>query len=56
MNALQVMDRYRKEVKQASKQENVIKVQYLYDTVNPRSRTQMSEELKIGHSFIVPEI
>ena len=32
MNALQVMERYRKEVVQVSTQNNDIKVQYLYDT------------------------
>ena len=32
MNALQVMDRYRKEVIQVSTRKNEIKVQYLYDT------------------------
>ena len=32
MNALQVMDRYWKEVKQVSTRKNDIKVQYLYDT------------------------
>ena len=31
MNALQGMDRYRKEVIQVSTQKNVIKVQYLYN-------------------------
>ena len=34
MNALQVMDRYWKEVIQVSTQKQDIKVQYLYDTAN----------------------
>ena len=36
MNALQVMDRYRKEVIQVSTWKNDIKVQYLYDNIGGR--------------------
>ena len=35
MNALQVMDRYRKEVIQVSTVKNDVKVQYLYDKKAP---------------------
>ena len=33
MNALQLMDRYRKELMQVSTQKHDIKVQYLYDSI-----------------------
>ena len=43
MNALQGIDRYRKEVIQVSTLKNVLKVQYLYDRSNPDGNRPLLE-------------
>ena len=47
MNALQVMDRYRKEVTQVSTKKNDIKIQYLYDKMSGKIR----ENLECSRKF-----